>query len=418
MDARPRACIATWRTRSPRPTRARRSSCRAFLRFGSWVGGDRDGHPHVTAAVTEHTLRLHRETALALLERDVHALQQDLSLRADEVPPPLAAALAAEARAVPGLAARVVNAFPNEPYRQLTALMLARLRAARHANAAALRRLPSYETEGALTDEVWGEGPPAGAGERGDRLPHAGRAGRDARVARPRARAPGRAPAGAGRAARPGLARARLRLPAGPARPAPAQPRAGGGARRAAGEERRCVRLPGARGARRARPCCRACWPHPAPPAWTRDGCSPEAAEVLDLFARVGRLQAELGPRAFGVFIVSMTAGVSDVLAPLLFARHAGLFDPGPRRRRGALGPRGGAAVRDHRRPARLRGPDARALRPARLPAPAGGLGRPPADHARLLGQQQGRRLPHRELGAVPRAGSARRRLPARRTSP
>src|SRR6266540_3532373 len=36
-----------------------------FLRFGSWVGGDRDGNPSVTADVTEATLRLHKETALA-----------------------------------------------------------------------------------------------------------------------------------------------------------------------------------------------------------------------------------------------------------------------------------------------------------------------------------------------------------------
>ena len=50
-------------------------------------------------------------------------------------------------------------------------------------------------------------------------------------------------------------------------------------------------------------------------------------------------------------------------------AKEAGLFAPG-RRTAPTQRPAGGAAVRDHRRPAPLRRPHARALRPARLPPP------------------------------------------------
>ena len=46
----------------------------AFLRFGSWVGGDRDGNPFVTPDITYETLRRHKELALQLYaERIEHA---------------------------------------------------------------------------------------------------------------------------------------------------------------------------------------------------------------------------------------------------------------------------------------------------------------------------------------------------------
>ena len=41
----------------------------AFLRFGSWIGGDRDGNPFVTVAATEEALRAHHDLALRLLRR-------------------------------------------------------------------------------------------------------------------------------------------------------------------------------------------------------------------------------------------------------------------------------------------------------------------------------------------------------------
>ncbi|NIB40860.1 phosphoenolpyruvate carboxylase [Pseudomaricurvus alkylphenolicus] len=52
----------------------------APLRFASWMGGDRDGNPNVTAELTEEVLLLARWEAAELLRRDIHELREDLSI--------------------------------------------------------------------------------------------------------------------------------------------------------------------------------------------------------------------------------------------------------------------------------------------------------------------------------------------------
>ncbi len=50
------------------------------IRFGSWMGGDRDGNPNVTAKVTREAVFLCRWTAAKLLHDEVDALCQELSM--------------------------------------------------------------------------------------------------------------------------------------------------------------------------------------------------------------------------------------------------------------------------------------------------------------------------------------------------
>ena len=50
------------------------------LSFGSWIGGDRDGHPLVTPSVTEHSLGELRSAALQLLERELRNLASQLTV--------------------------------------------------------------------------------------------------------------------------------------------------------------------------------------------------------------------------------------------------------------------------------------------------------------------------------------------------
>jgi phosphoenolpyruvate carboxylase len=51
-----------------------------FLTFGSWIGGDRDGNPNVTADITAETLRLHRGLALEKHRAATRILDRSLSI--------------------------------------------------------------------------------------------------------------------------------------------------------------------------------------------------------------------------------------------------------------------------------------------------------------------------------------------------
>lgn len=57
------------------------------IRFGSWMGGDRDGHPYVTPEITEQTLRWLRTAALERHWISCDALITSLSISSRQAPP-------------------------------------------------------------------------------------------------------------------------------------------------------------------------------------------------------------------------------------------------------------------------------------------------------------------------------------------
>ncbi len=94
----------------------------APVRFASWMGGDRDGNPNVTAAVTREVLLLARWMAADLFLRDVDHLASELSMQ----------------QASDALRAKVGDSA--EPYRALLKQLRERLRVTRnwaHASLAA-----------------------------------------------------------------------------------------------------------------------------------------------------------------------------------------------------------------------------------------------------------------------------------------
>lgn len=58
------------------------------LRFGSWVGGDRDGHPLVTAEVTRMALSRYRSAALKVVRDALQSLASSLSFTVGQAPLP------------------------------------------------------------------------------------------------------------------------------------------------------------------------------------------------------------------------------------------------------------------------------------------------------------------------------------------
>ena len=52
----------------------------APVRFGSWIGGDRDGNPNVTPEVTRQACLLSRWVAADLYLKEIDALRDELSM--------------------------------------------------------------------------------------------------------------------------------------------------------------------------------------------------------------------------------------------------------------------------------------------------------------------------------------------------
>jgi phosphoenolpyruvate carboxylase len=97
------------------------------IRFGTWVGGDRDGHPGVTADVTAETLERLRVNALIVVREKLLSLAERLSLSSwmQSPPKPLLKALEAQESALGDELPEVSHS--DEPWRRLVELMAARL---------------------------------------------------------------------------------------------------------------------------------------------------------------------------------------------------------------------------------------------------------------------------------------------------
>jgi phosphoenolpyruvate carboxylase len=104
-----------------------------FLHLGSWIGGDRDGNPEVTAETTLRTLRIQADHVLHGYEAVATRLMQTIAAAAsaDRVSRPLASRLARDAEDLPETDRQLRRRFPDEPYRQRFGFIAERLRRTR-----------------------------------------------------------------------------------------------------------------------------------------------------------------------------------------------------------------------------------------------------------------------------------------------
>ncbi len=122
----------------------------AFVRFGSWVGGDRDGNPFVTAEVTRQAVATHAEHALRWLNEAVLRVGRTLTLDRAETPPSreLLESLAADAVSGSIRFPDIAVGSPGEPHRQKMLVIAERVQATRDGRLEASYRSP----EALLTD--------------------------------------------------------------------------------------------------------------------------------------------------------------------------------------------------------------------------------------------------------------------------
>ncbi len=104
----------------------------SFMRYASWIGGDRDGNPNVTAKTTAYALNECRQAVVGWYIGQVRKLVTVLSISANvvNVPETFTKALG-HALHRSGNASEIVARNPDEPLRQFAGAMLDRLEAMR-----------------------------------------------------------------------------------------------------------------------------------------------------------------------------------------------------------------------------------------------------------------------------------------------
>jgi phosphoenolpyruvate carboxylase len=278
----------------------------SFIRFGSWIGGDRDGNPFVKPETTELAVRMHAEVILeAYLER-----LQDLSRMLShssalcQPSPAFLDSLDADEEYWVGVMGQRQRRFLYEPYRRKLAMMGHRLQA----NLDRIRRRMEGLSDDGLPDGYAGEADFLADLHRiRDSLIHHGDASAAAGPLQDLIRL----------AETFGFHLVHLDIRQESTRHTLAvtelfarQP--GAPFYQAFNEEQRLMALAETIA-------------HPHPFVIDKATLTPETRETLETFEVIARMRAEVGERVFGQYVISMTHAASHVMEVMLLARLAGL---------------------------------------------------------------------------------------------
>jgi phosphoenolpyruvate carboxylase len=114
------------------------------LRFGCWIGGDRDGHPHVTVEITRKTLIRLRDRVLKLHLKECDGFLDHLAIRSQHPEAQQALENIVRAAESPELNDQLERLHPGEPYRR--ALLAIRFRL--------LEQSPRYRRAAELASDI------------------------------------------------------------------------------------------------------------------------------------------------------------------------------------------------------------------------------------------------------------------------
>ncbi len=272
-----------------------------WLTLASWVGGDRDGNPNVTHAVTAETLRLHRGLAVEKHRKALQDLSRRLSMSDELVPaPPALRRWLDSRRPLPARAAYLETRYTTEPYRLAVSLLAADL---------------DYATKEDMTARLL------------ESTPHTARAHRD-QFTEPLTLLAAALPASISnnqllRIRRQfdifGLHSARLDL-----REDSARLQAG------LAETLRALNIDfefDSKDDRARAELLARLLNEPSPALTALPGATPATAETWALFRLIARVQSIYGRDLLGPFIISMTRGPADVLTVLLMAKWSHCAD-------------------------------------------------------------------------------------------
>ncbi|HKQ75698.1 MAG TPA: phosphoenolpyruvate carboxylase [Blastocatellia bacterium] len=303
------------------------------LRFGSWIGGDRDGNPFVTPEITWETLRLQQRLVLRKYRDAVAELGRRLSESSRFAPPTgeLRTSLTRDAKQLPGVATEVVARNAEEPYRQKLSYIYTRIENTLRRNRALASALRLTEQHTLISIRP---GLPVIAALTGSDTHQANvyRAGaelwEDLRLIRDGLLA--------GKAVYAARAVDRLmrQVTVFDLHLAKLDLRQHSERHTAALSE--ITRALGLRDYARMSEEERVEWltrelTTPRPLVATDSYYSAETTETLNVFRAARRALDEISPNAIGAYIISMTRDVSDLLAALALAKEAGMVECGMR---------------------------------------------------------------------------------------
>ena len=105
----------------------------AFFRWGSWIGGDRDGNPNVTAELTRQVPRIHADHVLRGYEAVATRLVATIAVHVsrERLDPALETRLARDAEELPDVMRDLARRYADEPYRRRFGAIAERLRRTR-----------------------------------------------------------------------------------------------------------------------------------------------------------------------------------------------------------------------------------------------------------------------------------------------